>query len=57
MTQTTQTSQANYETTTKRIEAQHEDLLQKLDELDKQIQSVLSIWGSKLDGNETPCVS
>lgn len=52
MTQTTQASQSKYETTSKRIESQHEELLQKLDELDKQIQIVLDNWGSLLEGND-----
>lgn len=52
MTQTIQASQSKYETTSRRIETQHEELLQKLDELDKQLQTFLENWGSVLENND-----
>ncbi len=46
MTQTTQSTQATYDATSRRIEKQHAELLRKLDELDKRIELVLAEWGS-----------
>lgn len=50
MTQTTQTSQAKYEATARRIESQHEELLQRLDELEKRVQDALAEWANVADG-------
>ncbi|MBQ2038492.1 MAG: hypothetical protein II561_05460 [Thermoguttaceae bacterium] len=44
MTQSTQTIPADYETTFQRIDSQHDELIRKLDELDKQIADALAQW-------------
>ncbi|MBQ9812755.1 MAG: hypothetical protein IJM54_05530 [Thermoguttaceae bacterium] len=46
MTQTTQATEAKYDAASKRIESQHDELLVKLDELDKRIEAVLAQWTS-----------
>ncbi|MBQ9873347.1 MAG: hypothetical protein IJM30_02685 [Thermoguttaceae bacterium] len=40
----TQAAQAKYDATSKRIEAQHEEALLKLDELDRKIEAFIARW-------------
>ena len=47
-----QASLSQYDATAKKIEAQHEELLRKLDELNERIQSVLSEWTQNAQTDE-----